>query len=101
MTTISIPVALSTDLLTGAEWNAARVQELLQLSADAKARPDDYASALAGRFLALILEKPSLRTRVTFEVGMRSLDAAASLLYDAVSELGDGASIAVLACRYR
>ena len=31
----------------------------------------DYSPALAGRFLAMIFEKPSLRTRVTFEVGMR------------------------------
>ena len=52
MTTMPIPLALSTDLLTGTEWNEARVKELFQLSADVKARPDHYSSALAGRFLA-------------------------------------------------
>src|SRR5437899_6497901 len=93
MTTMSIPVALSTDLLTGTEWNAARVQELFQLSADVKARPNQYATTLAGRFLALILEKPSLRTRVTFEVGMRSLGGAAIFLDQTVSRLGERESI--------
>jgi ornithine carbamoyltransferase len=93
MTTTPLPLALSTDLLTGTEWNATRVQELFQLSADVKARPDQYSSALAGRFLALILEKPSLRTRVTFEVGMRSLGGTAIFLDQTVSRLGERESI--------
>src|SRR5690242_6577026 len=93
MTTTPIPVAISADLLTGTEWNAGRVQELFQLSADVKAHPDRYSSALAGRFLALILEKPSLRTRVTFEVGMRSLGGTAIFLDQTVSRLGERESI--------
>ncbi len=88
-----LPLALSTDLLTGTEWNAARVQELFQLSADVKARPNHYGSALAGRSLALILEKPSLRTRVTFEVGMHSLGGTAIFLDQTVSRLGERESI--------
>lgn len=93
MTTMPVPVALSADILTGTEWNAARVQELFQLSADVKARPNQYAATLAGRFLALILEKPSLRTRVTFEVGMRSLGGTAIFLDQTVSRLGERESI--------
>jgi ornithine carbamoyltransferase len=93
MTTMPVPVALSADILTGTEWNAARVQQLFQLAADVKARPNQYASTLAGRFLALILEKPSLRTRVTFEVGMRSLGGAAIFLDQTVSRLGERESI--------
>ena len=69
-----------TDLLTGMEWNAPQVRELLHLAADVKARPDRYRGALAGRFLALIFEKPSLRTRVTFEVGIASLGGSATFL---------------------
>jgi ornithine carbamoyltransferase len=60
------PLTFSNDLLTGMEWNPAEVRELLHLAADVKAHPDRYRGALAGRFLALIFEKPSLRTRVTF-----------------------------------
>ena len=93
MTTTPLPLALSTDLITGTEWNAARVQELFQLSTEVKTRPHHYGSALAGRFLALILEKPSLRTRVTFEVGMRSLGGTAIFLDQTVSRLGERESI--------
>ena len=93
MTTTPLPLTLSADLLTGTEWNAARVQELFQLSTEVKGRPDHYASALAGRFVALILEKPSLRTRVTFEVGMRSLGGTAIFLDHTVSRLGERESI--------
>jgi ornithine carbamoyltransferase len=93
MTTMPLTVAVSTDLLTGGEWNSARVQDLFQLSADVKARPGHYGSALAGRFLALILEKPSLRTRVTFEVGMRSLGGRSIFLDQTVSRLGERESI--------
>ena len=93
MTTMPAPLAVSSDLLTGTEWNAARVQELFQLSTQVKARPERYASALPGRFLALILEKPSLRTRVTFEVGMRSLGGTAIFLDQTVARLGERESI--------
>ena len=93
MTTIAVPLASSADLLTGAEWGAKEVRELYQLAADVKAHPEQYRSALDGRFLALILEKPSLRTRVSFEVGMRSVGGAAVFLDHTVSRLGERESI--------
>jgi ornithine carbamoyltransferase len=93
MTTISVPLALSSDLLTGAEWGPKQVRELYKLAADVKSHSDRYRTALDGRFLALILEKPSLRTRVSFEVGMRSLGGAAVFLDHTVSRLGERESI--------
>jgi ornithine carbamoyltransferase len=93
MTTISVPLALSSDLLTGAEWGPKQVGELYRLAAGVKAHPEQYRTALEGRFLALILEKPSLRTRVSFEVGMRSLGGAAVFLDHTVSRLGERESI--------
>src|SRR5580700_3617701 len=93
MTTTSLPLCLSNDLLTGAEWNSARIEELFQLSRKVKTRPDHYSLALAGRFLAVILEKPSLRTRVTFEVGIRSLGGTAIFLDQTLSRLGERESI--------
>ena len=86
-------LSLSSDLLTGTEWNAAHVRELFHLAADIKARPDRYQSALAGRFLAMIFEKPSLRTRVTFEVGIASLGGTAIFLDHANARLGERESI--------
>ena len=86
-------LSLSSDLLTGTEWNAAQVAELFRLAADIKARPDRYKDALAGRSLAMIFEKPSLRTRVTFEVGITSMGGTAVYLDHADTHLGDRESV--------
>jgi ornithine carbamoyltransferase len=86
-------LSLSSDLLTGTEWNAAHVRELFRLATDVKAHPDRYKTALAGRSLAMIFEKPSLRTRVTFEVGITSMGGTAIYLDHADTHLGDRESI--------
>jgi ornithine carbamoyltransferase len=87
------PLTFSNDLLTGMEWNPTQVRELLHLAADVKAHPDRYRGALAGRFLALIFEKPSLRTRVTFEVGISSLGGSSVFLDHTGTKLGQRESI--------
>jgi ornithine carbamoyltransferase len=92
-TTIATQILISNDLLTGAEWNAAATRDLLQLAADIKARPDRYRGALTGRVLALIFEKPSLRTRVTFEVGIQSMGGSSVFLDHTQSHLGERESI--------
>jgi len=76
------------DLLTGAEWTPESLRELYQLAADVKAHPERYRSALAGRSVAMIFEKPSLRTRVTFEVGVRNLGGTPVFLDHSQSRLG-------------
>jgi ornithine carbamoyltransferase len=86
-------VTLTRDLLTGAEFSPSLTRELFHLAADIKARPDRYRGALTGRFLALIFEKPSLRTRVTFEVGIASLGGGAIFLDHTGSRLGERESI--------
>ncbi len=51
-------------------------EELLQtieLAAEVKRRPADYRGALKNRILSLLFEKPSLRTRITFEVAAKQL----------------------------
>lgn len=85
--------AIAPDLLSGNEWHAGQIRELYHLAANIKARPDRYRSALAGRFLALIFEKPSLRTRVTFEVGISSMGGAAVFLDHTQSRLGERESV--------
>jgi ornithine carbamoyltransferase len=92
-TPLPVPLALATDLLTGTEWGPARIRELYQLAADVKTRPAHYRGALSGRFLALILEKPSLRTRVTFQVGMESMGGSTVTLDHSASRLGERESI--------
>jgi ornithine carbamoyltransferase len=93
MDTLPENLATMADLLTGTEFNAARVRELFQLTADVKAHPDRYRTALAGRYLAMIFEKPSLRTRVTFEVGIQSLGGGAIFLDHTGTRLGQRESI--------
>ncbi len=93
MTAVAATLTLTNDLLTGMEWGPAQVRELFHLAADIKARPDRYRGALAGRFLALIFEKPSLRTRVTFEVGISSLGGASVFLDHTGARLGQRESI--------
>jgi len=46
---------------------------LLELTARLKRSPGAYARALAGRYLSLLFEKPSLRTRLTFELAIKQL----------------------------
>src|SRR5262249_35835482 len=94
-TTLTLPAAVTTtkDLLTGAEWSPADARDLLQRTADIKARPTKYASTLRGKHLALIFEKPSLRTRVTFEVGIQSMGGFVVFLDHTQARLGERESI--------
>lgn len=93
MSVLAEPMVMTRDLATGAEWNAAQVRELFHLTADIKQRADRYRGALGGKYLALIFEKPSLRTRVTFEVGIASMGGAAVFLDHQESRLGARESI--------
>jgi ornithine carbamoyltransferase len=76
------------DFLSLHDLDAAEMAALLDLAANVKARPWDYSRALAGKAAALIFEKPSLRTRVTFEVGMAQLGGTATYLAPADISLG-------------
>lgn len=91
--TLAIPVSIAKDLLTGAEWSPADARDLLQRTADIKARPSRYATILRGKHIALIFEKPSLRTRVTFEVGIQSMGGNVVFLDHTQARLGERESI--------
>jgi len=58
-------------------WDLDLTQEelacLLDLTARGKATPGAYTEALRGRYLSLLFEKPSLRTRLTFELAIKQL----------------------------
>jgi ornithine carbamoyltransferase len=89
MPPVVAPLALKNDLLTGTEWSPAQLRTFFQLAAEIKAHPDRYRSTLAGRSLVLIFEKPSLRTRVTFEVGIASLGGHSVFLDHTTTRLGE------------
>jgi ornithine carbamoyltransferase len=90
---LAIPASIAKDLLTGAEWGPADTRDLLQRTSEIKARPSRYASVLRNKHIALIFEKPSLRTRVTFEVGIQSMGGFVVFLDHTQARLGERESI--------
>lgn len=66
---------------------------LLDLSEKVKSAPGDYAGRLAGLAVALVFEKPSTRTRVSFDVGVASLGGHPVVLSAAEMQLGRGETI--------
>jgi ornithine carbamoyltransferase len=66
---------------------------LLALSSQVKAHPEAYAAALAAMSVAMIFEKPSTRTRVSFEVGIAELGAHPLALGASELQLGRGETI--------
>jgi ornithine carbamoyltransferase len=61
------------DFLTIRDFSPSELLATLKLAATMKAHAEKYTSALKGKALALIFEKPSLRTRVSFDVGIHQL----------------------------
>jgi ornithine carbamoyltransferase len=63
----------SPDLLHDLDLTTDELLYLLDLAAGVKASPGEYARALEGKNIALLFEKPSLRTKLTFELAMKQL----------------------------
>src|SRR5450432_3212121 len=61
------------DLLRDLDLTDDELLYLLNLAAVVKQSPADYAHVLAGKSIALLFEKPSLRTRLTFELAIKQL----------------------------
>ncbi len=61
------------DLTTDLDLTTQHLVELLNLTKKVKAAPQRFAKTLAGKYLSLLFEKPSLRTRLTFELAIKQL----------------------------
>ncbi len=81
------------DFLTISDWNARELTELITLSRQIKKNPHRFTKALQGKSIALIFEKQSLRTHVTFEIGAKQLGAHTVYLTNADISLGKRESI--------
>jgi ornithine carbamoyltransferase len=87
------------DLVRIADLTTEEIEKILALAGRLKAelRAGKPHPLLAGRTLAMIFEKPSLRTRVTFEVGMVQLGGAAIHLAPGDIRLGERESASDIA----
>ena len=83
------------DFLTGEELGAFELGRLLDRAAELKAgrREGLGVGSLAGRSVALLFEKPSTRTRISFEVGVAELGATPVVLRGEELQLSRGESI--------
>src|SRR5882724_6213159 len=61
------------DLISTHDLAPHEIHALFNLTSMLKQRPADFRSVLAGKQMVMFFEKPSLRTRLTFEAGMDSL----------------------------
>jgi ornithine carbamoyltransferase len=84
------------DFLTGEELGAFEQGKLLDEALELKAgrRSGRSATALAGRSIGLVFERPSTRTRISFEVGVAELGATPIVLRGDELQLSRGESIA-------
>jgi len=76
------------------DYARADIEEIFDLAAAMKADPTTYTEVLKGKSLAMIFQKPSTRTRVSFEVGMYQLGGTALYLGADAIQLQRGESIA-------
>ncbi len=81
------------DFLSIRDFSPEEIQQLLAMAARIKAHPEQYTEALKGKTLAMIFEKPSLRTRVSFDVGIHQLGGFSLYLSPAEINLGKRESI--------
>ncbi len=83
----------ASDFLSIRDFSPVQIQRLIDLARQIKAIPAAYTSALKGKTLAMIFEKPSLRTRVTFDVGIHQLGGFSLYLSPAEINLGKRESV--------
>jgi ornithine carbamoyltransferase len=81
------------DYLSVDDLSRDELTSLLDLSARVKAHPMDHTADLAGRSIALVFEKPSTRTRVSFEVAIASTGGHCVALSSDELQLGRGETI--------
>src|SRR5436853_2412397 len=75
------------------DFSPEEIHYLLDLAREMKTHPYAHAGVLKGKTLAMIFEKPSLRTRVSFDVGIQQLGGFALYLSNAEINLGKRESV--------
>ncbi len=76
------------DLISIQDFSSDELSCALELASAMKARPADFRGILSGKQIVLFFEKPSLRTRLTFEAGIDSLGGSSFFVDQTQSRLG-------------
>ena len=85
------------DLISIRDFRPDELACALELAAAMKLRPADYRGTLVGKQVVLFFEKPSLRTRLTFEAGINSLGGSSFFVDQTESRLGARESLSDVA----
>ena len=85
------------DLIRDDDFTPAGVAAVFDLAADVKKNPRRFQRELSGRSLAVLFEKRSLRTRLTFELAMKSLGGDSVFMDSAPQRIPDREPIADVA----
>lgn len=86
---MTVSTILGRDFLSALDLSREETVRVLDLADSVKARPEDFRQRLLGRVMVMLFEKPSLRTRVTFESGMLSLGGSAIYLAPDQVQMGE------------
>lgn len=78
-----------TNFLADDQLTKKQLEDLIQLAITIKNNPSDYSQALAGKSIAMLFEKPSLRTHVSFDIGINKLGGHALYLGQQNGQLGE------------
>jgi ornithine carbamoyltransferase len=76
----AVKIAPERNLVSIRDLSPIEVESIFHLAGMMKARPENFRSALAGKHIAMFFEKPSLRTRLTFEAGICGLGGSVSFV---------------------
>ncbi len=75
----TLPKIAASDFTRDLDISQDELLALLDLTQQVKSNPRGFAQALAGRYITLLFEKPSLRTRFTFELASKQMGGDAVL----------------------
>ena len=82
------------DLISLIDWNSEDIIDLISFASKIKKSPEKFYKSLPNKTMLMIFEKPSLRTRLSFEVAMMQLGGHAIFLDAKDSPLGEKETIA-------
>ena len=81
------------DFISIKDLSLKEIMEIFSLSREIRKFPDSFSERLKGRTIGLLFEKPSLRTRVSFETGINQLGGNSLYLFPQEVQLGKRESV--------